>query len=84
VLQKEDPGIKSPDDDVYEQETARKAPASPSDDPFDGTDRKLTIKAGKAADLRLKVKADARLGVYAYYTYLADKPDADQQIEIWP
>src|SRR5580765_1793757 len=37
VFQKEDPGIKSPDDDVYEQETARKAPASPSDDPFDGT-----------------------------------------------
>ncbi|HZW88144.1 MAG TPA: hypothetical protein VFF12_03620, partial [Myxococcaceae bacterium] len=74
----------------YEQLAPREAPkakeaASPSsDDPFEGTGRKLTVKAGGAADLKLTVKGSVATGVYTYVTYLSDKPDADQQIEIWP
>jgi hypothetical protein len=88
TLLEKDLGVPPADDDNYRMQQDRSAApgktADASYDPFEPGDRSVTVKAGGAADLTLKVKADAKYGVYQYVTYLSDKPDADQQIEIWP
>lgn len=77
-----DPGVPTAADEGYRKEPPSKDGTEPID-PFDG-DHKKTVKAGGVDDLPLRVKADAKYGVYAYTTKLSGHPDADQQIEIWP
>ena len=88
TFSEKDPGVPPADEDNYRMQQDRSAaPGKTADDlhdPFEPDNRSLTVKAGGAADLTLKVKSDAKYGVYNYVTYLSDKPDADQQIEIWP
>jgi len=78
-----DPGIVPPEQDTYRKEPPPKGATQPID-PFADGEHKTTVKAGAVADLSLKVKADAKYGVYAYTTKLSGRADADQQIEIWP
>jgi hypothetical protein len=77
-----DPGVPSPKDEGYGKEQPSKD-GTETLDPFYG-DHEKTVKARGVDDLPLKVKADATYGVYAYTTRLSGRPDADQQIEIWP
>ena len=81
--------VPSVEDDIYrmkQEQSAVPGKQSPDepDDPFVSGNRSVTVKAGGTADLKLTVKRNAKYGVYSYITYLSDKPDADQQIEIWP
>ena len=76
-----DPGVTSAADEAYPKVPPKDG--TESIDPFDG-DHKKTVKAGGVDDLPLRVKANAKYGVYAYTTKLSGRPDADQQIEIWP
>lgn len=79
-----DPGVPTPDQEAYREREMAAAKDGDVNGPFvDGT-VSVTVKAGVAADLELKVKADAKPGVYTYVTKLGKNPDADQQIEIWP
>jgi hypothetical protein len=82
IRYEKDPGVVSAEQDNYRKEPPPKA-GTERIDPFDG-DHKKTVKAGGVDDLPLKVKADAKYGVYAYTTRLSGHADADQQIEIWP
>jgi hypothetical protein len=88
TFSEKDAGVPLVDEDNYRmQQDKSAAPGKTADasyDPFEPGDRSVTVKADGAADLTLKVKSDAKYGVYTYVTYLSDKPDADQQIEIWP
>jgi hypothetical protein len=88
VFQEKDPGVPSPAEDIAHQigarAAAKKAAGYDPDDPFEPGDRKVTINAGEGVDLKMTVKAGVKYGVYSYFTFLSDKPDADQQIEIWP
>jgi hypothetical protein len=78
-----DPGIPTPEQEGYRKEPPSKD-GTQAIDPFVEGDRRKAVKAGAVADLALKTRADAKYGVYAYTTKLSGRPDADQQIEIWP
>lgn len=82
IRYEKDPGVLSAEQDNYRKEAPPKT-GTERIDPFDG-DHKKTVKGGGADDLALRVKSDAKYGVYAYITKLSGHPDADQQIEIWP
>jgi len=83
VRYENDPGVPTPEQDGYRKEPPAKGGTQPID-PFADGEHKKTVKGGGVDDLPLKVKADAKYGVYAYTTKLSGRPDADQQIEIWP
>jgi hypothetical protein len=82
IRYEKDPGVVSAENDNYRKEPPPKA-GTERIDPFAG-DHKKTVKAEGVDDLPLRVKSDAKYGVYAYTTKLSGHPDADQQIEIWP
>jgi len=84
-----DLGVPPAEDDNYRMKQERsskpqKAADDDPNDPFERDGRSVSLKPGSAVDLKFKVKQSAAYGVYSYITYLSDKPDADQQIEIWP
>lgn len=76
-----DPGVPTPEQEAYPKEPPKGAERI---DPFVDGIHSSAVKAGAISDLSLKIKTDAKYGVYAYTTKLSGRPDADQQIEIWP
>ena len=52
-------------------------------DPFATEGKKLKVKGGAIADLRLMVAARAKVGLYSYVVAVDGKPD-EGDIDIWP
>jgi hypothetical protein len=58
--------------------------ARDENDPFEQSDNKsITVAVGTVAKLPLRIKSDAKLGLYKFDVYVDGMPDKDQEIDIW-